>query len=455
MISHRTDALHQNADASSAFDLLESWLEGKIRNHVLPGLSAGVVHDQELIWSAGFGFGDIEKALPSSTNLRYRVASITKLFTSIAAMQLRDRGLLRLDDPIQAHLPWFRIRGYDTGSPPITVESLMTHSSGVPRDSELPIWTDAVFQTREEIAAALPDRELSFAPGSKRKYANLGFFLLGEIVSVLSGEEYSDYVRRHILEPLGMRDTVLHPSLEAERMATGYGRLDSEGRRPVEPFMESKGFVAAAGMASTVEDLARFAGWQFRNDGSILRSETLDEMRRLHWIDDEWSSGVGLGFGIRRWNGLKQVGHSGALPGFSSTIQTWPAKKLAVILLVNVISGDPLEWVPTICEMIAPAIEKAWAQPEPEPAADPAWNRLCGVYENRWGESRVVIESGRLIIRGLLYPTLPPAIFQADGDGAFRLEGGANDGEAARFEIDGEGNVTALRMAGERFTRKS
>ena len=124
-----------------------------------PGLSIGIVHDQELVWARGFGYADVNEQVAATAATRYRIASITKLFTSTGILMLRDAEKLQLDDPVEQHLPWFNIRQRFPDAPAITVRHLLTHTAGLPREAGFPYWTDADFPTREQVREALPRQE--------------------------------------------------------------------------------------------------------------------------------------------------------------------------------------------------------------------------------------------------------------------------------------------------------
>ena len=130
-----SETLAENPDVAAATRLFSAWLEGQIAYRGLPGVAVGVVHDQQLVWSRGFGYADIATKKPMTEQTRFRIASNSKLFAAIAILQLREAGKLRLDDPVAMHLPWFTMKpaGLDDG--PITIEQLLSHSSGLQREA--------------------------------------------------------------------------------------------------------------------------------------------------------------------------------------------------------------------------------------------------------------------------------------------------------------------------------
>ncbi len=436
-----------------AIKLLDLWIEEQRAYRELPGLAVGVVVDQELIWSRGFGVRDLETGTPMTPKTAFRVASITKLFTATAVMQLRDRGLLRLDDPVVTHLPWFSVQSPFAGEPEITVRHLLTHTAGLTREAAFPYWTTHDFPTREQIIAALPEQSAVFAPATTYKYSNLGMALLGEIVATVSGKPWAAYVDEHILGPLGMDDSGAAPGAALRgKMTMAYLRRKEDGGREIADYYETRGLAPAAQLVSTVEDLARFAALQFRkgsDDGSapVLKASTVREMHRPHWIDDDWDGGRGLGFGISRRGGKTLVSHGGWVAGHRSHLLLSPAEKIAVIVMTNADDGSPTFFSYRIYDTLAPAIQAATAPPPAEKKADPAWQQLVGTYSDPWGwEYRVMVLDDELVMYGHSYPPDDEpdgglTRLEPDGDLRFRMA----DGEHVVFELGDDGEVQRIR----------
>jgi CubicO group peptidase (beta-lactamase class C family) len=242
--------------------LIDSWIRGQISSRHLPGIAVGVVFDQELIWAKGFGFADVDGRLAMTPSTKFRMASHSKLFTSTAIMQLRDGGKLRLDDPVSKYLPWFKIKPAERDDPEITIEELVTHSSGLPREAG-PHWTTHDFPTAAQVRSYIAEHQAIYSPGVRWKYSNLALGIAGMIVEVVSQEKYADYVRQHIFTPLGMnRSSVDQP---VDGLAVGYGRLMPDGSRKKMPFIDARGLGPATGITSNVEDMAKFVSLQFRS----------------------------------------------------------------------------------------------------------------------------------------------------------------------------------------------
>jgi D-alanyl-D-alanine carboxypeptidase len=150
-------------DVLGAERLFSAWIEGQMAYRGLPGVAVGVVSDQELVWAKGFGFADVKAKLPMAASTKFRMASHSKLFTAIAIMQLREEGKLGLDDPVVKYLPWFKAKPAGDDDGPITVEQLLSHSSGLQREAG-DHWTTLVFPTSNELQRLYADRQAAFAP---------------------------------------------------------------------------------------------------------------------------------------------------------------------------------------------------------------------------------------------------------------------------------------------------
>lgn len=354
-----------------ALTLLQLWLDAQRDYEQIPGLSVAVVHDQEVVWKGSYGFADVAKKIPARTDTIYSICSISKLFTSIAVMQQRDAGKLRLDDPVAKHLPWFTIKRSDPEGAEITVEGLLTHSAGLPRESEFGYWTgpDFTFPTREQVIDKLKTQQTYFEASAYHQYSNLGLTLAGEVAAAAARQPYADYVRARVLAPIGLSDTT--PEMPGSaRLATAYSAIQRDGRRvAVTPFT-SRGISPAAGYASTVEDLATFASWQFRvlagkAGQDVLSRNTLREMQRVHWMDPDFGSPWGLGFSIWRDKEKTFVGHGGSCPGFRSQLLLNTPEQIAVVVMTNGQGVNTTALAQRAYDILGGAIKTAAKPPAP------------------------------------------------------------------------------------------
>ncbi|MDP6454905.1 MAG: serine hydrolase domain-containing protein [SAR202 cluster bacterium] len=446
---------------ASNIDLLSAWIESQMAYSGQPGLSIAIIFDQKLVWSKGFGHSDIASGAPAKPDTIYRIASITKLFTATSIMQLRDGGKLQLDDPITKHLPWFDIQNKHLDAPAITIRHLITHTSGLPREAAFPYWTDSEFPTRDQMVDALSKQETVLPTETRWKYSNLALSLAGEIVATVSGIGYAEYVQRNILDPLDMASTFVNsPDRDNPSLATGYGRRQPDGNRHVSPFTDGKGITAAANMSTTVEDLAKFAMLQFRDGNAggiqILKGSSLREMHRVHWLDQDWISGWGLGFNVRRIGGKTHVGHGGAVQGFRTHVRLIPAHKIGVIAFTNADDGNPEMYIDKAFQWVAPAILNASDSDSRFAYSRPEWQAYFGKYQSAWSDLQVLQLNGKLVAIDPSQPdpmesmsTLSPL-----GEHTFRIEnplGGSAHGEKFVFELNDQGRVERL-WVGENYS---
>jgi CubicO group peptidase (beta-lactamase class C family) len=466
------DAHAQVADherVGEALAVVETWLEAQMAFEQVPSMSAAVVHDQELVWSGAMGMAHPARGLAATEETLYSICSISKLFTAIGVMQLRDGGLLDLRDPVADHLPWYAVSQRHETSAPVTLQGILTHSAGLPRESDHPYWTgpDFPFPTREEVVAGVPNQETLYPAWRTFQYSNLGLTLAGEIISERSGVPYERYVRHNILDPLGMGNT--YPDIpEAHRggrLATGYGGITRDGTREEVAFWQARGIAPAAGFASTPRDLARFAQWQFRlmDDGrteEVLRGHTLQEMHRVHYVDPGWNTFWGIGFSISRGGDRTFIGHGGSCPGYRSQFMMDPKDRIAVIFMANAMVNAG-GYARGIHGLVAEAIRNAAGEDketaDPEEAPDRSGLELSdyvGTYDAQpWGaETAVVRWRGSLALLGL--PTDNPAqalrrLAHDEGDVFYRVRSDGDRGEDVIFERDDRGEVTGYRVHGQ------
>lgn len=444
-------------DVQGAERLFSAWLEGQIAYRGLPGIVVGVVADQELVWAAGFGDADIEAKRPMTPATKFRMASHSKLFTATAIMQLREQGKLGLDDPVSKYLPWFSVGTAESDDPPITIEELLTHSSGLPREAG-PHWTTHEFPTQEELRNLTPERQAAFPPEVRWKYSNLAFSLAGMIVETLSGETWADYIQGHIYQPLEM--TASSVDQDVPGLAVGYGRRMPDGSRAVVPFVDARGMGAATGITSTVEDMAKFVSAQFRKGPmggrQILSTGSLREMHRVRVLENDWSSGNAIGFRVNRIGGKTYIGHGGGYPGYTTRTLIQLDAKVGVIVLTNTNDSDPFDIARQLMRTVGEAVVKATAIEPVVVAWDPAWARFAGLYRDRWGDTQVVLLNQRLVI---ITPNGSdvddPIGLEPIGNGLFRYvaaSGSGEVGEVVRFVEEG-GQVVRM-ITGDSYVER-
>lgn len=430
---------------SSVRGRLEARAANYVRENRLPGAAVGVVHGDSLVWSAGVGFADVDGRRAPETTTLYRVASITKTFTGTAIMRLRDEGKIDLDDSVGKHIPEV---GHLEG---VTIRRLLSHESGLQSEPPDTDWRRVRYEgsVAKNLARAA-EMATRVPPNTQQKYSNLGFQLLGEVITRRSGMAYVDYVRQTILDPLGMRHSGFEPlpkSLAALR-ATGYaGRFVSDelALSAVAPTVYAEG-----GLWSCVEDLARWISYQLRDD------KTLREMQRPRYLADEaWTEAFGLAWYALRRSDVVWITHSGALHGFRSNICFDPKLRVGAIVLFNGV-GDAA----TLSTELAYIGREAVAASPPRiasPAPTPdAYRDLLGIYfdPDLGLVRRVEWRDGKLTIIDPALPAWHPTLATTGDRDVFLIEPGFREsGENAVFNRTGDGRVASVFIAAGTWLR--
>ena len=435
-------------DVLAAERLFSAWIEGQIAYRDLPGVVVGVVAGDALVWSQGFGHADVASKRPMTPQTKFRMASHSKLFTATAIMQLREQGKVRLDDPVAQHLPWFKVAPAGADDGPITIEQLLTHSSGLQREAG-DHWVSFEFPTGEGLRALMGDRHAALAPQVRWKYSNLAYSVAGQVVEAASGARWADYVGRQIFTPLGMTSSSV--DLDVPGIATGYGRRMPDGTRSTHGFIDARGMAAATGITSTVEDMAKFVSAQFRTGARggdrILGSGSLREMHRVRSLEETWTSGNAIGFSVTRVGEKTYVGHGGSYPGHATHTLIHLDGRVGVIVLTNAQDSDAAAMARQLMSTVGEAVAK---RSTPKPTVVPwesTWARFAGIYRGRGGDAQVVLLNEKLVIITPNAPTLDnPVTLEPLGAGRFRFmakTGGGVVGEVVRFT---EENGRVVRM---------
>lgn len=298
-----------------------------------PGAAIIVTRNGKTIFREGYGMADLAANIPVHPSMAFRLGSITKQFTAVAILILAEHGKLDVRDLLHRHLPEFPNKGAG-----ITLEHLLTHTSGIPSYTNLPSYeaTMARDMTVAEMIATFKDLPLEFAPGERFEYCNSGYFLLGAIIEAVSGMSYADFVARHIFEPLGMRHTAFEGhQRQPVTQVSGYSH-DDEKFVPADPLSMSQPYAAGA-LVSTVDDLALW-------DRAITTRQLLTEAgwRKAftpYVLADGSSTGYGYGWEVRTLQGSPSLEHDGGINGFATHAVRLPQQGIYVAVLTNSDSG--------------------------------------------------------------------------------------------------------------------
>jgi len=334
-----------HADFDAVQRQLGVYIDHEIAGQKLAGLSIALVDDQRIVWARGFGWADAHSRIAATPETRYRVGSISKLFTGTAAMQLVAQGKLDLDAPVQQTLPWFRIGSAWPDANDITLRQLMTHLAGLPRDVAAGMWLKEPPPPSRDFRAmlrTLADTEVDAPPEQRLMYSNVGLDVVGAMIEAAAGQPFEQRLQQAVLEPLGMRDAQFSAAVPT---GTGMARGHYKGEAQREPALRD---VPAGGLNASVTDLARFLMMQFargrNSEGAVVlpaaHQAAMLERQHAH-LPLNADMRIGLGwmlttFGTDTVHGGGPVAHhGGATMYFRSQLMMLPQHKLGVVVASN------------------------------------------------------------------------------------------------------------------------
>jgi CubicO group peptidase (beta-lactamase class C family) len=335
----------------------KTFYEQAMRKNGIVGSGFMLVQDRDVIAQEFFGFADIEKQDPVDEDTIFHWASITKTFTGVAIMQLRDRGLLKLDDPIIKYLPELK----DVHDPfgdmsEVTIRQLMSHTAGF-RAATWPWsgagdWRPFEPQHWSQLVATMPYTEILFKPGSKFSYSNLGIVFLGRVIELLSKEDYEVYIDKNIFKPLKMHKSYFDatpPHLLKHRSHSYY--LKDGALTPAKFDADTGVTVSNGGLNSPLDDMVKYIGFLMGDDKKqgdydlVLKRSSLEEMFKPQiaiepgtLIEPEGQNrkdAMGLTFFIEDNFGQHFIGHSGTQNGFITHFYLQPVTRIAYIIAFN------------------------------------------------------------------------------------------------------------------------
>jgi D-alanyl-D-alanine carboxypeptidase len=327
--------------SSARADAVDDFVRAEMQRQRIPGMAVAIIKDGVVIKTAGYGYADVERNIQSTPDTVYKIGSLTKQFIAAGIMRLVEQGRLSLETPVSDV-----ISAAPASWKPITIRHLLTHTSGLKRDvgdgSEY-----VVGKSDAEIVASAFPLPLEFTPGAKSEYSNLGFIVLGQVISRVTGRPWNDYLTTAVLEPAGLTRTTIYTTAN-DAKARGYSDNDRWT-----PAIEWKSAPASGALQSSVADLAR---WDVVLNGSLVLS---DRSRSEMWTPVRLTDGAtfpyGFGWQLQPLNGRRAVHHNGGLPGFIGRWWRFVDERLSVIMLMNLDDADPAHILNGIAALYLPA----------------------------------------------------------------------------------------------------
>jgi CubicO group peptidase (beta-lactamase class C family) len=400
-----------------------------------PSLALAVVRDRALLHFAGLG----EHPRPDP-DLQYRLGSITKMMTATVLLQVRDEGLLALDDLLDRHLPGTPLGG-------VTLRQLLGHVSGLRREPDGAWWERRAGGDVEQLLAELTADRVAGPPLKTYHYSNLAYGLLGAVLQRVTGKTWASLVGTRVLEPLGMARTTYDP---VEPFARGYVVHPLHGTLHEEPRPDAGAMAPAGQLWSTVTDLAEWAAFLADPAPAVLSRATVDEMCRPVVIaDDAWTAGHGLGPELYRVGERVFVGHGGSMPGYVSQIVVHRPSRTGVIAFVNAYGLRGTHLQRAALDALTTVLD---AEPEPiEPWRPPVAPEreaaeLCGRWWWMGREYEATADGPDVVIACRTAPNTPWR-FAREAPDRWLGRSGTNDGEIMAVLRDPAGVVRKLDIA--------
>lgn len=375
------------AAATAAFDkvLKESYAPDQ------PGAAVIVVKDGRTVFRKALGMADMELGVPLQPDMVFRLGSITKQFTAVSILILAEEGKLSLQDPIEKHLP-----GYPTQGHVITVEHLLTHTSGIQSYTAIPGWMTSKIlapMTVTELLDGFKKEPMQFAPGEKYVYNNSAYVMLGAVIEKVSGKTYEAFVKERIFQPLGMTSS-WYGSTEPiiPKRVPGYSADGDKVRNA--GYLSMTQPYSAGSLSSTVDDLARWDAGLYTE--KILKKASLQKAWTSYHLKSGEATKYGYGWGIETLRGRPSVAHGGGIFGFSTFALRLPEDRVYVAVLAN--SDSPMTAPGYVAKKLA-----AIALGDPFPEFTPVTldvsvlERYAGVYRIDEKSTRTVrVEGGKI-----------------------------------------------------------
>jgi len=347
-----------------------AFLELSMETEGIMGLSVGFAGPDGYSWAAGLGYADHGQDVRASQYTVYPVASLTKMFTNIAVMQLMGQGLLNLDKPVSAYLPEFKIMSRFDDQPPMLVRHLLGHYAGLPRDLYKGIMAQDP-SVRPGLFEHLAGQYVAYPPGIKYLYSNLGYELLGKLIENLSGESFEDYIQERVLVPLGMAHSGFRDkSSDPGSLSGAYIRWDETAYREMPHNLRASG-----GLYSNTRDMVELLDWILATGHREPRVG--DALLQMMWRDQKTAESLDIGL-QSGWSWIMEeypepmegfyAYQIGSTMHYNAVMAVAPAHHMGVVLLCNT-GGvlDALEEMARLIILAAIQQERGQSFPADEP----------------------------------------------------------------------------------------
>ena len=357
-------------EALVSYSEVDDYIEQQMMGEDIPGLAVVVVQGDEIVYLKGFGVTSLKDPSPVTPQTIFDLASISKSFTALGVLLLRDEGLIDLDAPVQQYLPDFQLA--DPRASEITVRQLLNQTSGLPGTFSTPLVFHQGDDAMEKMIAALSKVRLNRPPGSSFEYADMNYCLLGALIERVTGATFEDYMKQKVFVPLGMAHTTLYPD-EAAELGRAEGHQAMFGQVVTRNMPIYRSTLPAGWVMSSAEDMGRWLIIHLNGgrtaEGQVIPADDIEEAHTPAVLFEENGEEVGYGMGLFTGRGPDDtllIWHGGDTPNFTADMILLPDHQTGVVVLVN-------SQASTIGHSIAPDVANLILGLELEPIVVPWW----------------------------------------------------------------------------------
>ncbi len=423
-------------------DQIDAIIENAINETQLVGASVGVMRQNEVIFTRGYGYADLNRKVEAIEHTVYRIGSITKQFTALAILILVEQGKVNLNDVMLDYLP-----NYPQKDHKVTIGQLLNHTSGIKSYTDIERFWEISERdlSRQEIVDLFTSEPVEFSPGENYQYNNSGYYLLGLIIENVSGMSYANFLKTNVWQPLEMFDThYLGKTKNVKNIATGYDHKDDEfvGARPLgmdNPF-------SGGSLGSSVLDLLK---WQTAlNENQLISRQSYNKMIEPGLLRSGKQTTYGYGLFMSNLNGHRKIEHGGTINGFRAQLSAYPDDGLTVTVLCNLNSAPQAQLESQISRLMLGIPEIVIDEIH---VSEDNLEIYTGTY--KWGSTMapvpfpVSVAEGTLRVSGRPLSAIGNHTFVFSNDPYYTVTFTVKDGKSIRFRAEREGQITdALRV---------
>ena len=426
-----TDAGDGHPNHSSAFvPAIDSLVQTAMDSKRVVGTSVGVMRKGEVLVAKGSGFADLENDVKATEHSVYHIGSLIKQFTAAAIMLVVERGKINLDDDLTKFIP-----DYPTTGHRITIDRLLTHTSGIKSYTEIPKFWELrrLDLTHEQMITLFSEEPFDFVPGQRYQYNNSAYYLLGVIIEKVSGQSYAEFLRENLFDPLDLRETFyLGESTVIKNRVQGYEVQNGEVVN--DAYVNMKLPFSGGSLGSTVMDLMKWQAALVR--GQVVSQVSYRRMTTAATLDDATNTPFGYGLILGSMGGHRKIWHDGTIIGFRALFSYYPDDDLTVVVLCNTGAANPKVLESRIAR-VALGIPEVTVSEVPVSESD--LQKYAGIYDPGREPLRLTIPNGSLMSSGTRLRTIGNHAFVSAEDPYLRFMFKVEGGEVMSLTIEREG----------------